>query len=438
MEITVIGTGYVGLVTAVGFAELGHRVLGVDRDAAKVRRLQAGDPVIYEPGLAEKLVAQQGAGRLHFTTEIAAGVRHAPILFICVGTPSLPDGSADLSQMEAVVRQIAAALDGYRLVVEKSTVPVRTSSWVHRTLRLYTRPGIEFEVASNPEFLREGRAVHDFFHPDRIVLGVPSQRAGDLLGEVYAPFHCPKVITDPNTAEIIKHACNSFLALKISYINLIAELCERTQADVHTVAQAMGLDQRIGPEFLEAGLGYGGACLPKDVQAFIHIGEEHGLDFSLLKEADAINRRRVDGILQKLKRALWILEDKEIAVLGLAFKANTDDVRGSQGLAVARALLDSGARVRLWDPHAAARAQELLSPSERVAYTDSIWGALEGAHAAVIATPWEELRALDLARVAATMLTPIVVDGRNLLDTEAVRAAGLEYHPVGRPSVAFA
>lgn len=433
MKITVIGTGYVGLVQAVGLAELGHEVVGMDHDVAKVRRLQAGDPVIYEPGLAERLEAQQASGRLRFTTEMAVAVRHAPVLFICVGTPPRADGSADLSQLETVVRQVALAMDSYRLVVEKSTVPVRTSSWVHRTLRLYAPRGVEFDVASNPEFLREGRAIEDFFNPDRIVLGVTSQRAAALLNEVYASFKCPKIVTDPNTAEIIKHASNSFLALKISYINLIAELCERTQADVHVVAKAMGLDPRIGPQFLEAGLGYGGACLPKDIQAFIAIGEEHGLDFSLLREADEINRGRVDVVIQKLRRALWNLEGKQIAILGLAFKANTDDVRGSQGLAVAGALLEQGARVRLYDPHAGGRARGAMPPSESVYYADGIWDALQEADAAVIATPWEEIRALDLARAARTMTTPIVVDGRNLLDPEAARAAGIEYHPVGRP-----
>lgn len=435
MRITVIGTGYVGLVQAVGLAELGHQVMGMDHDAAKVRRLQSGDPVIYEPGLAERLEAQQASGRLQFTTEMAVGVQHAPVLFICVGTPPRPDGSADLSQLETVVRQVARAMDSYRLVVEKSTVPVRTSSWVHRTLRLYAPRGVDFEVASNPEFLREGRAIEDFFHPDRIVLGVTSQRAADLLNEVYASFDCPKVVTDPNTAEIIKHASNSFLALKISYINLIADLCERTQADVHVVAQAMGLDPRIGPQFLEAGLGYGGACLPKDVQAFIAIGEEHALNFNVLREADEINRGRLEVVLQKLRRALWNLEGKEIAILGLAFKANTDDVRGSQGLAVAGALLEQGARVRLYDPHAEARAREVLPPSESVRYAEGIWDALQDADAAVIATPWEELHTMDLARVCRTMTTPILVDGRNLLDPEAARAAGIEYHPVGRTPV---
>lgn len=435
MEITIIGTGYVGLVTAVGFAELGHRVMGVDHDAAKVRRLQAGDPVIFEPGLAEMLERQHASGRLQFSTDVATGVAHARLVFICVGTPPRPDGSADLSQMEAVAREIAAATTDYRLVVEKSTVPVLTSGWIHRTLRLHARPGAEFEVASNPEFLREGSAVEDFFHPDRIVLGVPSERAAALLGELYATFDCPKVITDPNTAEIIKHACNSFLAMKISYINLMADLCERTDADVHTVAQAMGMDARIGPDFLQAGIGYGGACFPKDIQAFIRIGEEQGLDFGLLREADAINRRRVAAIVEKLKQALWILDGKEIALLGVAFKANTDDVRGSQGLALAQQLVEHGARLRLYDPHAEARAREVLPPGERVSYVCSAMEALQDAHAAVLATPWSEFGALDLHAVARTMTTPIVVDGRNLFDRDAARAAGLEYYPVGRPPV---
>ncbi|MDH7569953.1 MAG: UDP-glucose/GDP-mannose dehydrogenase family protein [Armatimonadota bacterium] len=435
MKITIIGTGYVGLVTAVGFAELGHHVLGVDQDVEKVSRLKAGDPVIYEPGLPELMARQQASGRLHFTTEIAEGVAYAPIAFICVGTPPRPDGSADLSQMEAVAREVAASISEYRLVVEKSTVPVHTSNWIHRTLRLYSRPGAEFEVASNPEFLREGSAVHDFFHPDRIVLGVPSPRAASILEEIYAPFQCPKIVTDPNTAEIIKHACNSFLALKISYINLMADLCERAEADVEVVARAMGLDQRIGAQFLQAGLGYGGACFPKDIQAFIRIGEEHGLDFGLLRKADEVNQGRAPAVLQKLKRALWVLEGKEVAILGLAFKPNTDDVRGSQSLAVAQALLENGARLRLYDPHAAEKAKKVLPPGECVTYAPSAMEALRGANACVLATAWDEFRALDLAAAARAMQTPIMVDARNFFDPDAARAAGLEYHCMGRKPV---
>jgi len=435
MDIGVIGTGYVGLVTATCLAKLGHQVLGVDQDEDKIARIRRGESPIYEPGLEELLREQLDAGRVRFSTEIPDAVREATVLFICVGTPPREDGSADLSQVEEVTRVIAENMSDYRLLVEKSTVPVKTSGWIERTVRLYNRHNVEFDVASNPEFLREGTAIEDFMHPDRIVLGVSSERAARALRAIYAGLDCPIIETDVNTAEIIKHASNSFLAMKISFINLVADLCEQTEADILTVAEAMGLDGRIGRAFLNAGLGYGGACFPKDVRAFIHIAEEHGLDFSLLRAVDEINRRRRDLFLSKVRQALWHVQGKTLALLGLSFKPHTDDTRGSPGLEIAQRLRAEGARLRLYDPQAMEKAQALLPPDEQVVYVGSALEAAWGAHALLIATDWPEFRELSLPDLKERMATPVIVDGRNLFDPQAVRKAGFEYHPFGRPPV---
>ncbi|MBI2299586.1 MAG: UDP-glucose/GDP-mannose dehydrogenase family protein [Armatimonadetes bacterium] len=432
MDVAVIGTGYVGLVTAACLAEVGHRVIGIDGDADKVARLSQGDPVIYEPGVEELLQRNLANGRLRFSVSIAEGVASSTILFLCVGTPPRLDGSADLSQVEAVSREIAHHLESYRLLVEKSTVPVRTATWIERTLRLYSRGQADFDVASNPEFTREGSAVEDFLHPDRIVLGVPNRRAAGLLHELYAGFDCPKLDTDVSTAEIIKHASNSFLALKISYINLIADLCEAANGDVATVAAGMGLDARIGRAFLHPGLGYGGSCFPKDVLAFIDIGEGLGVDMAILKGVDQVNRGRIGRLVDKLRQALWVLQDKTVAIWGLAFKPHTDDIRGAPALALAERLLKEGAVLRLHDPRAMPRARHVLLPSDRVAYCDSPEQAAIGAHAVVIATEWPLYREVDWAAVRENVATPILVDGRNLCDPSALEPLGFEYLGIGR------
>lgn len=432
MNVTVIGTGYIGLVTASCFAELGHTVVGVDQDVAKVRRLQQGDPVIYEPGVDELLRRNLDAGRLRFTDDMADGVDASPVLFICVGTPQGEDGRADLSQVEGVTRLIAEHMTDYRLLVEKSTVPVKTATWIERTVRLYNRHHVEFDVASNPEFTREGTAVQDFLEPDRIVIGVASERARQLLLELYESFDCPKVVTDVSTSEIIKHASNSFLAMKISYINLMADVCEAAGGDVATVARGMGLDERIGQQFLRAGLGYGGSCFPKDVRAFWRIGEDLGVDMSLLRCVDEVNVRRVERLMAKLQQALWVVRDKTIALWGLAFKPDTDDLRGSPALALAERLLAEGARLRLYDPAANEKAQHVLAACDSVVYTDSPLSAAEGAHALVLATEWDVFRQADLAELHERMATPILIDGRNLWQPEQATEAGFEYHSVGR------
>jgi len=433
MKIAVLGTGYVGLVTAAGLAEFGHSVVGADKMADKIERIRRGEIPIYEPGLGALLAANLRRGTLSFSADLAAAVQAADVLFVCVGTPQGDDGSADMAQIEEVSRLIAENLNGYKVVVEKSTVPVKTSVWIKRTISLYKKNEEEFDVASNPEFLREGSAVEDFLHPDRIIIGVESDRARDLMLRIYDRHKDRILVTNIDTAELIKHASNSFLALKISYINLMANLCERTEADVELVAKGMGLDPRIGARFLKAGIGFGGSCFPKDLKALIKIGEDLRVDMSLLKETDRINQARVRLFLDKLKSALWILGDKTIAVLGLAFKPETDDVREAPSIRIVQALLDEGARVRLYDPKAADNMRELFpEDGVRVVYGASPAEAAEGANALLVCTDWAEFLDLDLANVKERMANPIFIDGRNLYDPAAVRALGFEYFSIGR------
>lgn len=429
----VLGLGHVGLPTAVGFAELGFQVIGTDSDAAKVRKIASGQCPFYEPGLSELLQKNLAANRFQATEDVGAAICASDILFICVGTPQRPDGSADLSQVEAVIRTIAENINSYKLLVEKSTVPVRTAQWIKRTLLRYTGGNNDFDVASNPEFLREGTAVHDFFHPDRIVIGVESEQAKAWLLELYRPLNAPIIATDLNTAEIIKHAANSFLALKISFINMIADLCEVTGADVTEVAKGIGLDPRIGRQFLQAGIGYGGICLPKDLKAFIHIAKEHGVDFSLLKEVENINEARVERFVRKVKDALWVLKDKTLAVWGLAFKPNTDDIREAPSLKIVRRLLEEGARLRLYDPQAMDNFRQVFPD---LCYCSSAEEAAESAHAILLLTEWEEFQGVDWQLLRTKVALPIVVDGRNCLDPKVLQAAGFEYYGIGRMVVA--
>jgi len=433
MKIAIIGTGYVGLVTAAGLAELGNQVIGTDKDGEKIDRISRGVVPIYEPGLDELLAENIRKGRLSFSPDLNTVIREADVIFVCVGTPQQIDGSADMSQIEEVSRLIADNLNRYKLVVEKSTVPVKTSFWIKRTIGLYKKTDIDFDIASNPEFLREGSAVSDFLRPDRIILGVETEKARDLLSGIYEKLRDRVVVTNIDTAELIKHASNSFLALKISYINLISSLCDKTEANVEQVAEGMGLDPRIGSRFLKAGIGYGGSCFPKDIKALVKIGEDLGVDMSLLKEADRINLDRIRVFVEKIKQALWILKDKRIAVLGLAFKPETDDIREAPSINVIRELLRDGARLRLYDPQAMENMKEVHpSEPERLEYCDSAGQAAEGANALVILTEWEEFAGLDLERIKKSMANPIIVDGRNVFDPAAVRKLGFEYYSVGR------
>jgi UDPglucose 6-dehydrogenase len=433
MKIAVIGTGYVGMVTAAGLAELGHRVIGADKDGEKIGRISSGVVPIYEPGLDELLAANIQKGRLSFSAELNAVIRDADVIFVCVGTPQHADGSADMSQIEEVSRLIADNLDRYKLVVEKSTVPVKTSYWIKRTIGLYKKTDTAFDIASNPEFLREGSAVSDFLHPDRIIVGVETDRARDILCGIYGRFKDRLIVTNIDTAELIKHASNSFLALKISYINLISNICEKTDANVEQVAEGMGLDPRIGGRFLKAGIGYGGSCFPKDIKALVKIGEDLGVDMSLLKEADRINLDRVRVVMEKVKQALWILKDKRIAILGLAFKPETDDIREAPSINIIRELVREGARLRLYDPQATDNMKLVFSPEPgRLEYFTSPYLAAEGTNALLLLTEWEEFAGLELDKIKGTMANPIIIDGRNVFAPAALRKLGFEYYSIGR------
>lgn len=429
MRLSIIGSGYVGLVTGACFAEVGHHVVCVDNDSEKVRVLQSGRVPIYEPGLEEIIRTNTATGRLRFTDSIQEGVDDSEVVFIAVPTPPLPDGKVDMTYIEKVAREIAGVLKGYRVIVDKSTVPVKTGEKVAETISRYNRAGAEFDVVSNPEFLREGCAVADLMRPDRIVIGANSERAAALMKRIYEPFRAPIHITDINSAELIKHAANSFLALKISYINAVAAICEASGANIDDVADGMGADKRIGRDFLNAGLGYGGSCFPKDIKAFIAIAEELGVPFSLLREVETINAGQLDRFVKKIRDSLWVLKEKRIGVLGLAFKANTDDIRSSTAIALCKRLADEGAHVVAHDPQAMAKASPELAGVTMCPTPEEVF---EGAEAVVIATEWKEFRSLPWANLKERMVTPLIFDGRNILDAGALRQLGYRYHGVGR------
>src|ERR1700733_2601117 len=403
MKLAIIGTGYVGLVTGTCFAEVGHQVICVDNDAAKVKILQAGGIPIYEPGLEELVKKNVASGRLSFTNSTAEGVQKSDVIFIAVPTPPQPDGSVDLSFIERVARDIAGAMTSYKIVVDKSTVPVKTGEKVTETIKRYCSAKTEFDVVSNPEFLREGFAVSDLMKPDRVVVGVSSQRPAAAMKEIYKPFNAPIIVTDINSAELIKHAANSFLALKISYINAIANVCEAAGANVQEVANGIGLDKRIGRRFLNAGIGFGGSCFPKDLSAFIKISEQVGYDFRLLKEVQRINSEQMDRFVKKITATLWVLKDKTIGVLGLAFKQNTDDVRMSPAIDLCQRLVKEGAALRVHDPKAMEKAKPILPG---VTYVEDMNAVAEGCDALVIATEWEEFKGLDLGRAQKSLSHP--------------------------------
>jgi UDPglucose 6-dehydrogenase len=429
MNLTIIGTGYVGLVTGTCFAEAGHRVTCVDKDESKVRLLNEGGMPIYEPGLDDLVKSNVLAGRLSFTSSTREGVEKSDVIFVAVPTPALADGSVDLSFIEGVAREIAAAMTSYKIVVDKSTVPVKTGDKVSETIKRYCKARVEFDVVSNPEFLREGFAVEDFMKPDRIVVGVRSPRPVPAMREVYAPYNAPIIITDINSAELIKHAANSFLALKISYINAISLICEASGANVQEVANGMGMDARIGRRFLDASLGFGGSCFPKDLSAFITISSNLGYDFALLREVQRVNSQQMDHFLKKISDTLWVLKGKTIGVLGLAFKQNTDDVRMSPAIEVCRRLLKEGALLRVHDPKAMEKAKALLPD---VTYVGEMNAVAEGCDALVVATEWPEFKKLDLEKVRRDLTHPIMFDGRNLFDPAEMERLGFIYKSIGR------
>ena len=449
MKIAIIGTGYVGLVTGGCLAEIGHEVVCTDSDASKLQTLESGRLPIYEPGLENVIARVRKEGRLRFCANLADAVTAGDAIFICVGTPPLPNGDSDLSAIDHVARLIATEARSPKLVVEKSTVPAQTGQKLKQALGVYGRnSGVAFKVASNPEFLREGTAVGDFLHPERIVIGVDDAQAEQQLKEIYRPvldrkFKCPVhatgcprvvppawVVTTINSAELIKHASNSFLALKISYANMVADLAEKLGADIGEVVHAVGLDPRIGPGFLNAGLGFGGFCLPKDLQAFVFLAEKSGVDFAMLREVEKINKHRIDRFFEKIRSALWVVKGKQIAVLGLAFKPNTDDIRFAPAIDLIQQLVSEGARVRAYDPEAMEKARTVLPGIE---YAKSAYEAAKDSEALLIATEWEEFRNLDWERVRHSMVRPLVLDGRNLLSPKDMKALGFEYKSFGRP-----
>ncbi len=436
MRICVVGAGYVGLVTGACLAEIGHSVCCVESDETKLAALVGGSVPIYEPGLDEIIVRNTAEGRLRFCRDAAEGLADAEVAFICVGTPATTSGEADLSYMEAAARDVAAAMSAYTVVVEKSTVPVHTGERVRRTISLYSNRGADFDVVSNPEFLREGAAVQDFLHPDRIVIGVSSSRAEEVMRRVYEPITdgdpgAPLIVTDVQSAELIKHASNSFLALKISYINAVARVCELCGANVTEVADGMGHDRRIGRAFLDAGIGYGGSCFPKDVAAFYQISRELGYDFDLLKNVMEINVAQRAAVVKKLQKSLWILKGKTIAILGLAFKPNTDDLRESPAIDIIRQLQAEGANIRACDPKAAENARAMLQDVE---ICSDAYETCRDADAAVLVTDWDDFRDLDLQRIKDALARPVFVDGRNLFDHAQMSELGFEYYSVGRRS----
>jgi UDPglucose 6-dehydrogenase len=428
MNIAIVGSGYVGLVTGACFAAVGHRVICVDNDLKKVHQLQDGHIPIYEPGLEELVKSNVASGHLSFTASIGDAVEASQVIFIAVPTPPQPDGSVDLSFVEGVAREIAVHIKDYRIVVDKSTVPVKTGEKVAQTISRYN-PGAQIDVVSNPEFLREGSAVEDLMKPDRIVIGVSSDRAIGPMREIYEPFNAPIMITDLNSAELIKHASNSFLALKISYINAVAAICEASGANVERVAEGMGADKRIGRAFLNSGIGYGGSCFPKDLSAFIRISEELGYNFRLLKEVEEINQDQKERFMKKIREALWVLRHKKIGVLGLAFKGNTDDVRSSVAIAIVQQLIAEGAEVRAYDPKAMEKAAPLIPHATLVTTPEEV---AHNADALLILTEWNEFKSLPWAAMKKTMLSPLLFDGRNLLDPAEIRALGFTYASIGR------
>ncbi len=429
MKIAVVGSGYVGLVSGACFASLGNQVICVDIDVKKIAMLKKGHLPIYEPGLEELVQESLKNKTLSFTTDLSAAVKKSEVIVIAVGTPPKPNGEADLSFVEDVARTIAKELNGYKLVVEKSTVPVQTGEWIEKTLRRYAKKGAQFDVASNPEFLREGSAVQDFMNPDRVVLGVESKKAKEILNDLYKPLKAPMVFTDIKSAEIIKHASNSFLATKISFINAISRVCELAKADVEQVATGMGLDRRIGKNFLNAGIGFGGFCFPKDLSAFVRISEKLGYDFQLLKAVQAINEDQKKYFVRKIEEAIWNLSGKTIGILGLAFKANTDDMRFAPSVDIITDLQSHGAKIKAFDPHAMERAKGQLS---NVRFCADSYSVCKDSDCLVILTEWNEFKELDLKKVKKLLNQPVVVDGRNIYEPSKMKELGFRYFSVGR------
>jgi UDPglucose 6-dehydrogenase len=453
VSICVIGSGYVGLVAAVCFAEMGHRVICVDNDEARVRTLLDGGVPIFENGLPELLARHRGLG-VNFTSDLGVAVEQSEAIFIAVGTPQGDTGAADLSYVEAVVSEVARHINSYKVIVEKSTVPVYTNEWIRRVLYRHGVDQTSFDVVSNPEFLREGTAIIDFMHPDRIVIGAGNERSAEVLRRIYEPLTgggyysqpgsvpgprngsnpAPVLVTSAQSAEIVKHASNAFLALKISFINAVANLAEAVDADIEDIAAGMGMDSRIGTRFLRAGVGYGGSCFPKDVAAFHWVAQKHGIDFQLLQEIRKINNTQKDVFFNKVLSALWTLGGKRLAALGLSYKGDTDDIRESPAIELVKRFLEAGATVTAYDPAAMERAKEVLPPSEKLRYGADLYEAAKDADAVLILTDWKEFASIDLVRLNQAVRFPIVIDGRNLYKPQEMAEHGFTYVSMGRPA----
>ena len=431
MNISIIGSGYVGLVTGACFAELGNKVICADNDNKKIISLKEGIIPIYEPGLEELVVTNVKKKRLKFTASIKEAVKESEVIFISVGTPSKDNGEADLTGIENVARNIAINMTGYRLIVEKSTVPVETGQWVKHTIQTYVRGKVKFDVASNPEFLREGQAINDFMHPDRIVIGVESKKARDILISLYKPLNAPLVITDIKSAELIKHASNSFLACKISFINAISRICDKVGADVVEVASGMGLDKRISRDFLDAGLGYGGSCFPKDLDAFITISEKLGYNFQLLEAVREINQHQKVFFLDKIKDILWVIKDKTIGILGLSFKPNTDDIRNAPSIDIIKTLQAEGVKIRVYDPQAMKKAKGILN---NVKFCKDPYDTSQHCDCLLVITEWDEFKELDFTKIKKLLKRPIIIDGRNIYEPRRMEKLGFTYVGIGRRS----
>ena len=430
MRICIIGSGYVGLVTGACFADLGNNVICVDNDESKIARLKKGIMPIYEPGLEELVKRNVKEDRLTFSGNLKDGVKRSEVIFVCVPTPPKDNGDADMTYVENVAREIAVSMSSYKLIVDKSTVPVNTGEWVEHTINIFNKRKIKFDVASNPEFLKEGTAIEDFMNPDRVVVGVKSKKAAGILKELYGPLKAPIVVTDIKSAELIKHASNSFLAMKISFINSVANICDKVGADIVDVARGIGLDKRISKDFLNAGIGFGGSCFPKDLAAFVHIAEKMGYDFGILKEVQNVNRYQKRLIIKKIESLLWNLPKKTVGILGLSFKPGTDDLREAPALEIIEELIREGVHVRAYDPVAMKKAKEILG--NKVKFCKDAYETAKDSDCLLIATEWNEFKELDFKRIKKLMKQPVIADGRNIYDPAEMKKLGFRYVGIGR------
>ena len=430
MDITIVGSGYVGLVTGACFADLGNNVICVDNNESKIAKLRKGIMPIYEPGLEELVKRNVKEGRISFTGRLKDGVKNSEVIFVCVPTPPKDNGDADMSYVENVAREIALSMSSYKLIVEKSTVPVNTGEWVEHTINVFNKRKIKFDVASNPEFLKEGTAIEDFMNPDRVVVGVKSKKAAGILTELYKPLKAPIVVTDIKSAELIKHASNSFLATKISFIIDVANVCDKVGADIVDVARGMGLDKRISKDFLNAGIGFGGSCFPKDLDAFVHIAGKVGYDFGLLKEVQNINRHQKRSVIKKIETLLWNLPKKNVGILGLSFKPGTDDLREAPSVEIIETLKKEGVHVKAYDPVAMDKARVVLGKD--IKFCKDAYEVAKDSDCLVVVTEWNEFKELDFKKIKKLMRQPVIIDGRNIYDPKEMKDLGFQYVGIGR------